>query len=803
MLMKHTNFYHQPFIRVSAVLVLFILLVPAFSFAQDLTQVIRGTVVDKESREPLIGATVQVLGGPDIIGTVTDIDGKFRISNVTLGRKTIKISYIGYDDAVLSDVIVNSAKEVVLHIELLEKVTKMEDVVIKAKANKAAPNNDLVLISGRVFTIDQANRYAGALADPSRMAANFAGVAGGGNDQRNDIIVRGNTTSGLLWRIEGADIFNPNHFSSQGSNAGGISILNNNTLSNSDFLTGAFPAEYGNAMAGVFDLKMRNGNNEKQEFIGQVGFNGIELLAEGPIKKNGASYLIAYRYSTFAFFGALGFKFGSNDVGIPYYQDITYKINLPKTKLGAFSIWGLGGMSSTEILDTEKDEAERKKLADPRNQYYSGKTGTAGITHSIMLGKTAYIKTTLYATGAEYRAQVDTISNNNQAFYLYNSDSKYGKAAVHSFINKKWNARHSFRYGFIGNRLFAYSNDSVWVSELNGYQSQFDFSEKAYQAQTYLNWNYRITNDLVLNTGLHYNYFFFNNTASLEPRASMRWSFTRRQSLSVGYGLHSQVQSLITYNEKTLIDTLNRSYIYTNRNLGMNKSHHFVLGYEKMFGEDIRLKVETYYQYLFNLPVAQSPNYFSSINTGSDYITPHVDSLVNNGVGRNYGVELTLERFFSKGYYYLITTSLYKSEYRASDQKWRSTAFDGNYIFNMLGGKEFALRKNRILSISIKVTYAGSRRYVPILEQESAKKGEAVYDEDKAFELRLKDFFRTDLKIGFKINGKRVTQEFALDLQNMFNTQNVLTKQFNPRSGKVENLYQIGIFPIPLYRIYF
>lgn len=785
--------------RISIIIIT--LFISTFAFSQELTQVVRGSVIDKDNRQVLTGATVQVLNTS--IGTATDLDGKFRLDKVPVGRKTIKISYLGYEDVLLSDIVINSAKEVVLTIEMQEKVNNIKEVTVKGKINKAAANNELVQVSGRSFTIDQANRYAGALADPSRMASNFAGVAGGGNDQRNDIVIRGNTPLGLLWRLEGADIPNPNHFSNQGANGGPVSILNNNTLANSDFLTGAFPAEYGNATSGVFDLKMRNGNNEKREFIGQIGFNGVELLAEGPFKKGGASYLVSYRYSTLSFFNALGIQFGNS--GVPFYQDLTFRINLPKTKLGMFSVWGIGGTSSTRLLDSDKDEEERKKLAYAQDVDFSSRMGVAGITHVAMLSKSSYLKTVLSVSGERNRTKVDSLGGVafDQGFYTFGSTSQSGKIAVHSFINKKINARHSVKFGVIGSRLFGSSHDSVWVNEISSYRSQLSFDEQTYLAQSYVNWNYRITSSLTLNTGVHFNYYALNKSKSVEPRASIKWAFSPKQSISFGYGLHSQVQPMIVYFEKTLIDSTNKIYTQTNKDLGMSRSHHFVLGYEWMISDDTRLKAETYYQYLFDLPVTQTPGYFSTINTGADFGATHMDSLVNKGIGRNYGIELTLERFFSKGFYYLVTTSIYKSEYRASDLKWRNTAFSGNYVVNALAGKEISFSRNRVLIINLKTTFAGGRRYVPIDEAQSVVKRERVLIEDRAYEKRLKDFFRTDIRIAFKKNGKRITQEWALDVQNIFNTQNILTQQFNPGSGKVENLYQIGLFPVPQYRIYF
>jgi len=775
-------------------------------FSQNLSQTIRGNVVDKETGQPLIGANIIVLNSEPLLGAVTDEKGNFRIVNVPVGRKTIRISYISYNDLFLNDIVVNSAKEVVLNLEMQEKVMSAKEVIVTAKSNKAQTNNDLVLISGRSFTIDQTNRYAGSLADPSRMAANFAGVAGGGNDQRNDIIIRGNSPLGLLWRLEGADIPNPNHFSNQGANGGPVSILNNNTLANSDFLTGAFPAEYGNGNSGVFDLKMRNGNNEKHEFLAQLGFNGLELLAEGPIQKDGASYLISYRYSTLAIFNAMGIQFGES--GIPFYQDVSFKFTFPKTKFGSFSVWGLGGLSSTQLLNSNKTAAERAKLQYPQDIDFSSKMGAAGITNSFQINKKSYIKTVLSVSGEGNRTLVDSLTPSDNKFYLYNSNSLYGKIALHTYYSHKFNVRSTLKIGVIGSRLFGSQYDSVYVNALNvntssGYKQQLNFDASTFLGQAYVNWNYRITNDLSFNTGIHYNELFLNNTNSIEPRASIRWQTAGGHIFSAGYGLHGQMQQMYTYYQKTLVDTLNNGYINSNRNVGMSKSEHFILGYEKMLSNEVRFKVEAYYQYLFDLPVNQSPGVYSSVNTGADFVTSKVDSLVNKGIGHNYGIEFTLERFFSRGYYYLLTTSIYQSEYRASDGVWRNTAFNGNYVVNVLGGKEWKIKKSGTLIASLKVTDAGGRRYIPIDEAQSKILGYAVYDYAHAYQNRLPDYFRTDIRISYKINGKRVTQEWALDIQNIFNTRNILTQQFNPQMGVMQNIYQIGIFPVPLYRIYF
>jgi hypothetical protein len=311
----------------SLILFNFLLLLATFSYAQS-TQTVRGRVLDEVTKTPLIGVNITVLGTETLLGSATDVDGFYRISNVPLGRQTLKVSYIGYEEQIIPNVIVTAGKEVILNFSLTEQVNQLNEIVVTAntKEDKTATNNDLAVVSARSFNVDDTKRYAGALGDPSRMAANFAGVVGG-NDSRNDIVVRGNSPIGMLWQLEGLNIPNPNHFGALVSTGGPVSILNNNNLDKSDFITSAFPSQYGNATAGVFDIRMREGNNEQYEYTAQVGFGGFELGAEGPLKKNSKSSFIAnYRYSTLGVFNALGIDFGTGS-NVPLYQDLNYKLS--------------------------------------------------------------------------------------------------------------------------------------------------------------------------------------------------------------------------------------------------------------------------------------------------------------------------------------------------------------------------------------------------------------------------------------------------------------------------------------------
>jgi hypothetical protein len=772
--------------------------------SQNYSQTIRGSVKDKETQQPVVGAIIYINTTTPVMTSITDNNGLFKLNHVPVGRHIIKVSYIGYKDITISDLIVNSAKEAIITIELEEEVKSLKEHKVKASNNANKTNNELITVSGRLFTSDQTNRFAGSLGDPSRMAANFAGVSGVGG-QRNDIVIRGNSPMGLLWRLEGIDIPNPNHFSSQGSTGGPISILNNNTLANSDFITSAFPAEYGNCLSGVFDLKIRNGNNEKHEYIGQVGFNGFEIGAEGPInKKKNSSYLINYRYSTLGVFDKLGISltFG----GIPKYQDITFKFNFPKTKTGHWQITGIGGISSIALLDSKKDSGDLSFGQTYKNDIYNGtKMGVFIISNQLKINKKSYFKSIVSATYQKRYTHVDSLNNLLEKTLIYAEKTTYIKAVAHLYYHVKINAKHSLRAGSIFSNLGANLQDS-FRNNFGKIQTLRQYSGNDYLFQLYSQWKFNVSEKLTVNSGIHMMRYFLNKSYSLEPRLGAKFLLTPKKNISTGIGMHSQLQPTEVYYSQIYNNSLN-AYVRTNTNLGFSKSIHAVVGYEQNLNKNIRLKIELYRQELYQIPIdGVEKNAFSLLNFGADFAAlPARDSLLNNGKGNNTGIEITLEKYFSKGFYWLFTSSFFDSKYTSSLGKEFNTAFNGKYVINGLAGYELKCGKNKnnIFSINLKTTVAGGRRFTPIDLQASQAAGDVVYNWNMAYSEQFKTYFRADIRIGFKKNSKRVTQEWAIDIQNTFNSKNPLQQSYNISDGSIKTEYQQGFLPIALYRIQF
>jgi len=422
-------------------LVLLCGLLPISLMSQDkFTQNISGIVLDEITKEPLFGANVVLENTEYFIGTSTDENGRFVLNNIPVGRVSLKITYLGYYPKSISNINLGTGKQLVLNIELQEAVIQGEEVEVIATQEKSRPINRMATVSARSFSVEESQRFAGARNDISRMASNFAGV-NQGNDSRNDIIIRGNSPIGLLWRYEGVDIPNPNHYGAVGSTGGPVSILNNNVLANSDFFTGAFPAEYGNAFSGVFDLSMRNGNQDKHEFIGQIGFNGFEFAAEGPLnKKSGASYIISYRYSTMAIFSALGVDYGTG-TAVPKYQDLSLKINVPTNKIGKFSLFALGGISEIEILESEADTTDSEQslyTGESEDLYNTSTLGVVGLSHTYVINNSTYTKLTLAASYHDFLTRIDSLSTlNREPFPSYRNNFKETKLSGVFYLSKK------------------------------------------------------------------------------------------------------------------------------------------------------------------------------------------------------------------------------------------------------------------------------------------------------------------------------------------------------------------------------
>ncbi len=768
------------------------------------TQNIWGKVVDQESQRPLPYATVMILEAGPITGVTTGEDGTFVIEDVPVGRYNVLVSYAGYESFIMKEVYCESGKEGFLDIGLKESVIELGEVSI-SNVNKDQTVNAMAGVSARSFTVEETEKYAGSWGDPARMASNYAGVFTN-SDIFNFIVIRGNSPNGLIWRMEGIPIPNPNHFDYPGFTGGPISMINNNVLAQSDFLSGAFPSEYSNGISGVFDLRMRNGNSKKHEFVAQVGLLAVEFGAEGPLsKKSNASYLINYRHST------LGLV---NDLlwveGLPNYQDLTFKLNFPLKK-GNFSVFGLAGTS--KIAATKEDTASYPgDLKLELGERTGSKTAVLGLQHVHFFSDRTRIVSNLSISFSRPWERRDSLVNGEYTKLIGEEKQKQDRWLVSSKLVRKFNAKNIATLGVKLEDHFVeyYEQYDALIYDTPGGDSLVllppwvSSEDNLFILQGFAEWKHRFSNDLTLYGGINLQYFFMNNSHAIEPRANLKWRFKKDQSLSIGYGLHSQLQPFFFYLFKTPLsdDPWDReNYFQTNRELKFTKSHQFALGYDYSISQNLRLKAEVYYQSLYNVPVETKESPLSMLNIGGGEEYPRVDSLVNNGTGRNTGIEFTLEKFLSNRYYFLITASVLDSKYEGSDGITRNTTFNIHYNLNALIGYEFPISERGALNFNIRAVAAGGRRVIPLDEEQTIENGESVYKLEESFELQLAPYARLDTRVGYKLNARKASHEIAIDLTNITNRPNELTQAYNPITNQIEMMYQQGFFVIVYYRI--
>ena len=765
------------------------------SISQNYTQTIKGTVLDKDSKTALWGSSIVVLNSAPLIGVLTDSAGNFKLKNVPVGRHTIKITFIGYEDLVLPEILVSTGKELVLNIEMQEKITSMKTVTIKADKNKDQAINSMATISARSFNIEQTGRYAACLNDPARMAQSYAGVASNG-DETNEIIIRGNSPRGLLWKLEGVEIPNPNHFSNgEGDSGGGVSMLSNNMLANSDFFTGAFPAEYGNALSGVFDINLRKGNTEHHEYALQLGVLGMEAAAEGPFsKEDKGSYLVSYRYSTLDFLYKIGVNVAGNIV--PNYQDAQFNLYFPTKKAGKFNLWGIGGTDS-DANTPKMDSSKWQTYKDILNYDDFHKTGVIGLTHMYPFrNNKTYIKTVAAVSYERSVTIEDTLDKNYNLRPISRDTFDYIISRISVMLNHKFNSKNILRTGIIfGNYNYSLSakdldpNEGILRSYLNS-------KGNTSLAEYYIQWQHRVSENFTINTGLHSMYFLLNNKYSIEPRIGLKWQLSNIMALNAGIGLHSRIEPISNYMSEMPDGSR------PNVNVNYTRSFHAVIGYDYSIREDLHLKVESYFQYLFNVLVQDTASSYSVLNDVGGFTNL---ALVNKGTGHNYGIDMTLEKFFTKSYYFLITSSLYESKYKGSDGVMRNTFFDGNYIFNALGGKEIKTgkEKNNIFNINSRIIWKGGNRMTPIDIQKSIAENQAVYVESETFKIKGSDYFRIDLQLSYRKNRPKYSWIISLDFENLTNHKNVYDEYYDKETKQIEKNYNLGILPILNFKIEF
>lgn len=760
--------------------------------AQSNGQIVKGKIFDVDSHEPLIGATIVVAGSEPLIGATSDTNGNFVLNNVGLGRQTFTVSYVGYESKTIPQIMITSGKEVVLEIELKQMAVGMDEVVVYGNSDKGRPQNSMANVSARSFSVEETRRYAGGIDDPARLVSTFSGVTTG-SLQDNSIIVRGNAPQGVAWRLEGVEIPTPHHFAGANVTGGGmVTLFSSQMMANSDFYTGAFPAEYGDALAAVFDMKLRSGNPDKHEHAVQVGLLGVDVASEGPFsKKSDASYLFNYRYSTFGLLADLKIL---DTEQLFKYQDLSFKINIPTKHAGVFSLWGIGGVdSATEGVEKDFDKWEVD--FDRITFTWDTKLGTTGLNHKIITGTNTYIHSTAAISGVQNKMITQYVNDDlslQPDMDLINNSFTFTLSSV---LNHKFSAKSTMRSGLVYKRL-GYNLDIAGTQNyLPGtYQKLMKENGNTNSFDAFAQIKHDFTNAISANIGLHGQYFGLNEEFTVEPRAGLRFTVHPQHVVSVGYGMHSHPEELKMYFMELNGERPNTS-------LRLSKAHHFVLGYDWRISKNWRFKAEGYYQHLYDIPGEEGTSY-SLINYKQDYMLRK--KLLNNTVGRNYGVDLTLEKFLSNNYYFLATASFFDAKYKAGDNVWHNTRYNKGYVTNLLFGRERFFKNNkRALDYNIRLNLTGGERYSPVLEKESIEQQMIITDETRAFSMQHDPIFYADFTINYRINHKHSSSQISLQVKNIFAASTVENFNYNFKTNSVQLYTNKFVLPVINYKIEF
>lgn len=759
-----------------------------------LTQSVRGRVIDAASGYPVAYVSVYLMGKTEI-GGVTDSLGRFVIKNVPIGRHDIQASFVGYEPTIFREILVTSSKEVYLTIPLKESIKELDEVMVRPHLNKEQPLNKMVTTGARMLSVKEASRYAGGMDDPARLVSSFAGISP--SMSTNGISIHGNAPHLLQWKLEDVEIPNPNHFADLSILGGGIlSGLSSLVLGNSDFFTGAFPAEYDNAVSGVFDMKLRNGNNQKIENTFQIGLLGIDFASEGPLtQKHNSSYIFNYRYSTTGLLGDIG----AVDIdGTLDYQDLNFKLSLPTRKAGVFSIWG------TALIDKSKGDFEEntdkwESIGDMMKSSTKQYMGAGGISLRYFFNNETQLKTTLAVTYFKHEGTMTSYDWNLNSAPFLDLNRSNTNLIFTTAITRKFSAKFTNKTGITYTKMYYDMDMNLAPHQMHPMELISQGKGNTDLISGYTSSSIGISEQVTLNVGVNAQVLTLNNSWALEPRAGIKWQFSPKSSFALAYGLHSRMEKMDVYFVKTQ-GTGDRS---VNKDLGFTRAHHVMLSYGFKISDNMNMKIEPYFQQLYDVPVIADSSY-SVLNRRDFYVE---NALVNRGKGRNIGVDITLERYLNKGLYYMVTASIFDSKYYGGDRKWRNTLYNRNFIVNVLGGKEWMVGRDRqnMFSVNFKITLQGGDRYAPVDEVATLldPDREVQYDETKAFSKQFSPMFITNFSVGYKINRKKVSHEFSIKSLNTTGCEEYYGHEYNFKTDKIKPIRGATSLPNVSYKLEF
>lgn len=739
-------------------LLVFLLLTSFSAIAQESVQVIRGKITNATTQIPVSRATILIQGNSDY-DVKSDSLGQFEIP-VALGKYSLLVQSKNFKSVFRKNVVVVAGKQQVQDFELDEFKVELDSVTVKPQITSENINLDLWNIQ----------RMAAVFYDPGRQVNAHAGVVNT-DDQSNNVSVRGTSPNYVQWKIEGVEIVNPNHLENAGTlndrpslNGGGVSMFSAQLLQNSEFQFAPFDPTMGNASSGIFDMKLRNGNNAKTEHIIQASLLGLDVSMEGPFsKKSAASYLFNCRYSTVGLLSLMGVNFGDEKIN---YMDLSYMVTYPH-KRGQIKLFGVLG-SSENIYLGKTDSTKLELQKDLLNINYRSFTTINGINNLVTLSNSMFLKS-IVAYSTKEVSRTSSSSSNLWSAPDERDNYTQQKISTLNYISKRFNNWLRLKTGVYVN---------YFINEVHSSVNDFAFASGKISdpiIEPFVSFEGTILKKLEFKTGFHGMYLPNISYFSLQPRILLKYSISDIESISFNYGLSSQLQP---------------SYIYLtnveNRDLKPTISNSFSLIHQLKI-KRISIKNEFYYQLFNHIPVDPTIG-FSAFNYFNEQPTSIMEQ---NGKATVYGYDLTIERDF-KNFYIIASSSIYNSEYRIGSLN-KKARFNTGYNFALTTGKEFALKSgNKFISTDIRAVFRNGFR-----------EPNTDYVNQYVYETQLPEYNRIDLRISYRKNRKNSSVIWAIDIENVANNHNVSYHYYDAYTKKVETKYQLGLIPVLSYKVLF
>jgi hypothetical protein len=755
-----------------------------FTTAWAQQSVVQGTVHDHITGKALKDATIQLSSATSRVGTTSDSLGNFSVE-APPGRYIATVTHVGYAPF-REEVVVKGGKATILTIRLHEIPVTLDSIAVTAPRASYAGQVDL--------TMEKTLRSPANYFDPVRVLTSYPGVMTA-NDQSNGILIRGNSPAGLLWRLNGLDIVNPNHLANAGtftdkpaSNGGGVNILSAQVLDKTTFYAGTVPPAYGNFLSGVADLSLRAGNPRKREHTVQASLIGIDLATEGPMGKSERnSYLVNYRYSTVGLLSQMGVKFGDEDIR---FHDLTFNLNFVTRRNSTFSLFGFAGRS-TNVFEA-KDSVDREEDKDWYDIDFKATTWGTGLRYQGSVTEKFSIAYGL-AFSASDQQRDSYFNRENFRYHIqsYNATRQMTSAFVRitgktTMGVTEMGVQASYQVDSLRDRSgqVAYAFNPCVDCEVVYVNAG---KTEAVILQPYWNWRMYLSEKLVMDVGMRLVYFSDLDHLATEPRINFTFASGERSSWELSYGTTSQRP----------VTALAIGADVPGKPTSMNR---ISLAYKSRWRESVNISTEVYYQDVRKI-WENTDFHFSAFNYMEGQVYP---VLTATGRARNYGWESTLEKSFDRHHYLITGLSWYRSEYQDSQNQWRASRFDGKYMATVTYGREWQrTTKNKTFGLSSRVLYLGGMRSLPVDFDASEADRETRYDAAAGYTEKLGDYFRLDVRLSWTKNKTGYTRTLALDIQNLLNIENDAYPYYEFMSQSVKMKKQLGVIPILVYRIDF